>query len=432
MKKTFNTHSIDNVRINLLALPNSNYFKIEIVSHYGANIERIYEKMTGKNVYGISHLIEHLAFKNSKDFTTQELMEISKNEGLYNAGTTYDYIDYFFETTAQNMDLAIKYCFNVAYNDLKKITKEEFETEKNVVLNEIRRYGDDDQTMFYFNTFQTAAGLHEEDNVIGIAETVATFGLQEAIAIKELLLASPSMSCNISYDSTKTTEEEIIQKVLEQKERFKTSSNSKTLFAHSDYMSRLKQPRDDIFIRQSNSEQAMNMFIIPLGCSAITGEIMMRYIESFADQTSLDEIIREKHGLTYGIEAYIDTFAYKCFMCIACDVDKSAQGQFLSLFKESINQTVDNFDQKKHVSLLKTIRLRAVLSNLNLKKYEGLFLIDKNDYRSLEPYYEILKSDVDLAYEAMYEACSFKVLDEQLKSFKIRINDSAYSRISSV
>jgi hypothetical protein len=81
MKKTFNTHFIDNARINLLTLPGSNYFKIEIVSYYGANIERVYEKMTGKNVYGISHLIEHLAFKNSKDFTTQELMEISKNEG---------------------------------------------------------------------------------------------------------------------------------------------------------------------------------------------------------------------------------------------------------------------------------------------------------------------------------------------------------------
>lgn len=431
MKKTFNTHFIDNARINLLTLPGSNYFKIEIVSYYGANIERVYEKMTGKNVYGISHLIEHLAFKNSKDFTTQELMEISKNEGLSNASTTYDYIDYFFETTADYMDLAIKYCFNVAYNDLTKVTKEEFETEKNVVLNEIRRYADDEQALFYFGALQTASRIHPEDNIIGDAKTVETLCLQEAIAIKEMLLASPSVSYNISYDPAKTTQEEIIQKVLEQKERFQAKS-SETFFSHDTYLSLLKEPKNEVFVRQSDSEQAMNMLIIPLDCSIITGEIMVRYIESLAGQTSLNEIIREKHGLTYGIEASIETFAHKCFVLISCDVDKSAQEQFLSLTKESINLSIDNFDQSRHASLIKTIKLRGVLANLNLKRYESLFMVDKNYHHSLEPYYEILKSDVDLAYEAMYEACSFKVLEGHLKALKNKIHTHAYARVSSI
>ncbi|HET56415.1 MAG TPA: insulinase family protein [Ignavibacteria bacterium] len=431
MQKTFNTRTLDNIKVNLLALPNSNYFKMEIVSHYGSNVERVYEKITGKNVYGISHLIEHLSFKTSKDFTTQELMDVPRNEGYHNASTTYDYIDYFFETTAQNMDLAIKYCFNVAYNDLTKVTEKEFETEKNVVLNEIRRYDDDEQAIFYFNTFQAAAGLCEEDNVLGIAKTVATFSLQEAITMKKVLLTSPRMSYNISYDPTKTTEAEIIQKVLEQKKRFQVESGE-TLFSHADYTSLLKQPRHNVFIRPSGSGQAMNVIFIPLDCDIITGEIVMRYIESLADQTSLNEIIREKHGLTYGVDAYIDTFGNKCFMCINCDVDKNAQEQFLSLFEESIALSVDNFNQTKYASLSKIIRLRRVLSSLNLKKYESLFLIDKNDYRALEPYYKILKSDVDLAYEAMYKACSFKVFSEQLKLLKRRINDNAYSRVSSV
>lgn len=431
MKKRFTTRTLDNVRVNFLALPNSNYFRIEIVNHYGANIERLYEKTTGKNVYGISHLVEHLAFKSSKDFSTQELMDIAKNDGFHNAGTTYDFIDYFFATTAQKMDLAIKYCFNVAYNDLTKISEKEFATEKNVVLNEIRRYADDDQTVFYYNTSKIAANLHAEDNIIGSAETIAAFTLADAIAVKKLLLTCPNITYNISYDPAKTTENEIFHKLLEQRQRFETVSNE-SISSHEMYTSLLKDPKNGSFTLACNAEQAMNMFIIPLECDVLTGSLVMRYIESLAQQSSLNEIIREKHGLTYGIDAYIETFGHKCFIQIACDVDKSTQQQFLSLFKESINLSADNFNEESHEALMKIVNLRDVVARLDLKMYETLFYFDKLDRSALEPYLDVLQYDIDAGYEAIYEASNFEVMKKNLDEIKRKINTDAYSRISSV
>ena len=60
-KKTFRTIKKNGKTYNFLALPNTNFFKLEIINMYGANIERVIENKYGKNLYGISHFIEHLS-----------------------------------------------------------------------------------------------------------------------------------------------------------------------------------------------------------------------------------------------------------------------------------------------------------------------------------------------------------------------------------
>jgi len=72
--KTFKTVTRNGIKFNLLTLPETNFFKIEVINKYGSNVERVIKDKTGKNVYGISHFIEHLAFRSPKDYSTQELL----------------------------------------------------------------------------------------------------------------------------------------------------------------------------------------------------------------------------------------------------------------------------------------------------------------------------------------------------------------------
>lgn len=69
--KTFKTVTRKGRELNLLTLPDTNSFKFEIINHYGLNIERVVKNKTKKNIYGISHFIEHLRFKSTKDYTTE-------------------------------------------------------------------------------------------------------------------------------------------------------------------------------------------------------------------------------------------------------------------------------------------------------------------------------------------------------------------------
>ena len=126
MNKTFKRVNRNGKKFNLLTFPSTNFFKFEIINMYGSNIERVIESKTGKNLYGISHFIEHLAKKSPQDFTTEKLMDIRKNEGVYNASTNQDRINYWFQSTMDNIDIAIKLVCNVTQNDLTKVNRQEF------------------------------------------------------------------------------------------------------------------------------------------------------------------------------------------------------------------------------------------------------------------------------------------------------------------
>lgn len=432
MKKTFKTLKDGNKTFNFLALPSSNYFKMEIVNHMGSNIERVYEQMSGKKVYGISHLIEHLCFKSSKDFTTKQMIDIGKNMGSNNAGTTYDYIEYFFETISEKHELAIQYVFNLAYNDLTKISQKEFESEKSVVYNEAKRYADDEQTMFYYKSAAVATGYHQEDDVIGIPETIATFTLEDAIAVKNLFLQNPDITYNISYDPLVLSQEEIMKAISKEMRRFEIPLSENFTLISKKYTDMLKHPEQEKFIVESEAEQAMNMFIIPLQTDLITADFTSKYLEVFANKTSLNDIIREKHGLTYGIDSYIDTFAHKPYLYITCDVSKEDQNKFMRLFNESINKSVDNFNETLYSQFIEAVRLKRILSHINLQRYESFFMFEKIDPNCLAPYRELLEKDLDEVYKMMYKTISFEVMQKNLKMLKDTINSNQYARLSNV
>ena len=193
MKRTFKTKKINNRNYNILALPGTNFFKFEIVNMYGSIVERIYQARTGRNIYGLSHLVEHLSFRATQDYSSKEILSLINSEGTYNASTDTTRINYWFQTTMEKSTLGIKLVLNYALNDLTKISQEEFDIEKKVVYNEAKRYADDDQTMFGFNIYPTINELHPEDNVIGIPETIDTFTLEDAIALKSIFLQNTNI-----------------------------------------------------------------------------------------------------------------------------------------------------------------------------------------------------------------------------------------------
>ena len=89
--RTFKSINYNGRVYNLLTLPNTNFFKFEIINKYGSHIERIYKERTGKNVFGISHFIEHLGFRATKDFDTATLLKLIKN-GLGFSGLEWAYM----------------------------------------------------------------------------------------------------------------------------------------------------------------------------------------------------------------------------------------------------------------------------------------------------------------------------------------------------
>lgn len=95
---------------------------------------------TNKN-NGVSHLIEHLTFKGTKTKTAREIAEeLDLIGGQVNAFSAKEYTFYYARVIEKNIKKAIDLLLDIVF--FPKISKEDFEKEKRVVLEEIKMYED--------------------------------------------------------------------------------------------------------------------------------------------------------------------------------------------------------------------------------------------------------------------------------------------------
>lgn len=430
MQRTFKTKNIQGRNYNILALPGTNFFKFEIVNMYGSIIERIYQARTGRNVYGLSHLVEHLSFRATKDYSSKELLTLINSEGVYNASTDTTRINYFFQTTMDRAFLGINLVSNYALNDLTRISQEEFDIEKNVVYNEAKRYADDDQTMFAFNLYPTMNELHPEDNIIGIPETIDTFTLEDAIALKSIFLQNQKVFYNITYDPMILTENEIIDQIEFELSRFKHKPMIEGISKEL-YSSYIKRPNNKKYISDNESEQMLTAINLDVVDNKIIADAGNDYLARYAKDTSLNDVIREQNGLTYGIDLYTHNIDYQDYIMFGCDVSKGSEELMMKLFEQSINDSVDAWTEETYNKYMNTRKLKRTLDLVNQKNYNfwiNLVIWNPDIFKEVK---DIAADDLDRAYEELDNIfCTQEKIKEYLESFRYMINWNKYSLVT--
>ena len=424
IRKTINGHDY-----NILTLPGTNLFKFEIVNLWGANIERVIQHDSFRNFYGLSHFIEHLGFRVPKDYTTNELLHLLKTEGTYNASTDHDRINYWFKTTSDRMDTAIRLVCNYALNDLTNIPEDEFQIEKKVVYNEAKRYADDDQTMFYFNLNSALCGLHAEDNVIGIPETIDNFTLADAIEVKDHFLQHGKQVFNVTYDPQVTTEDAVLNKIESELNRFvlpKANTSGPAYYKH------LGDPAiGQEFVLENESEQAMTALTFDVIDNITVARTGNAFLSQLATETSLNDVIREQHGLTYGIHFYDNYISYNPYTTFACDVSKGTEDFLLELFNQSINLSVDAFNEEAHKNLIQQLDLKRTLSMIDQQKYDGYLWEAIWNPTIIDKYEEHFATNIDRALVEI-DNCekTFDNVKSYLDDMQTAVNDGKFSKVT--
>ena len=431
MNKTFKRVNRNGKKFNLLTFPSTNFFKFEIINMYGSNIERVIESKTGKNLYGISHFVEHLAFKSPKDFSTEELMYIGKNEGTYNASTNQDRINYWFQTTMDNIDLGIKFVCNVAQNDLTKVNRQEFDTEKDVVYNEAKKAWDNHQRMFHGNAKSKLLGYHKEDNIIGVPETIDKFTLEDAIAVKNIFLNNHQNLYNVTYDNTLISEDEVIEKIEKELARFEVGSTPTFDISDEEYKKGLRFPTNKELKLESEAKQAMTSITMDGIDHTMVGDASLYYLARLAPETSLNELIREKNGLTYHVYFYENIISYKPYVTFACDVTVGNETKLIELFRESINLSADNFNRKKYDRYIKTIKLQRTMANLNMVAHNAWFRYNYRASHELDELSEILAHNIEDGYEYINrEIITYDAMNNSIQKIRDLVNNNAFAKVS--
>ncbi len=125
-----------------------------------------------KEISGISHFLEHILFKGTKNFKVDEIDAYLDSKGGYNnAFTSVDVTNYYVTIPTKEAEAAFKVVSEMVFNAL--FIPEEIEKEKPVVLQEINRKYDDPSYKMWQDFIETLfKGTPYEMQVIGTPKTV--------------------------------------------------------------------------------------------------------------------------------------------------------------------------------------------------------------------------------------------------------------------
>jgi predicted Zn-dependent peptidase len=424
MNKTIKKVIYNNKTFSVVELPDTNFFKFEIINWKGSSIERVFQKITGKNVYGISHLIEHLSFKSTKDFTSEELNETLKKYGSYNASTSYDRINYFYETTMDKVDTAVNIVCNVAFNDLTKISKEEYEMERNVVSNEAKRYKDDSQTSFYLQLASQQFGYDKDDNIIGSVSIIDSLNIEDCISIKNLFLNEKDHTYVIVYDPKIMDLDTLLSKIDKEINRFTLLKEMKKEY-EEEYYSSLGKHRIGEFIENTETDQIMSAIIFDRFDDIYVTQYTSKYLSSMAPGISMNDYIREKNGLTYGISFGVEQNNYTQKLTFACDVSPGTENKMFDLFVQSVNECADTFSIENHKMFIDSLKLKTAMRLLNQKEYIR-FAKEMFEHKDWDRISEWFEEDANSAIYKLIEDVTFEKMKSNMNMFKELVNKKQY------
>lgn len=143
---------------------------------------------------GISHLLEHMSFKGTKNRSTRQIAEtVDAVGGHMNAFTTKEYTCYYLKILDHHLRLGLELLADIAINPL--LAGEELEKEKNVILEEIKSYEDSpDEQVFDLLTQNILRGHPLGHSILGRPESVMNLKREDLLSYRGRFY-TPDNSC---------------------------------------------------------------------------------------------------------------------------------------------------------------------------------------------------------------------------------------------
>jgi len=168
---------------------------------------------------GISHLIEHMAFKGTKKRNAGELVqEIKKIGGFLNASTIYDHTSFHGIVPSQYLGQALDIFSDLFFN--LKIREEELIKEKKVVIEEVKRKLDEPSTFGYEKMLQVAFKRHKLRRFrTGTPEIIDSLSKENLETFYKTYYLPPNAILVVSGDVEPSSSMELVEKYFGRKKR---------------------------------------------------------------------------------------------------------------------------------------------------------------------------------------------------------------------
>ncbi|WP_297577175.1 pitrilysin family protein [uncultured Deefgea sp.] len=166
-----------------------------------------------KDERGIAHLIEHMAFRQTKNFGKDEIKALYSSNGMRmgndsNAFTGFENTTYFFKLKRESLDRGLLLMADWA-NGKIVFDPEELKTERQVVLDEINLRKGDSSAWQQFYSVLIPDAPHLENMPIGFEENVRDLSPERIEALYRKLYQPQKMTLVLAGDVPKNIEQTI-------------------------------------------------------------------------------------------------------------------------------------------------------------------------------------------------------------------------------
>lgn len=379
---------ISNIPVYFLNLQGLNNFRYMVQQNKGALIERhLTEKDSeSRSYYGLSHLLEHLSFKSTAKYSTEQVSDFIKKKGYYNATTNLKKVKYFMDSTMENITSVIDVINHVAFNDMTKVSLKELEIEKNIVQQEINEYRSNIEHILNVDIEREIYTLNQHEDVLGSVQDIQNTTLEQLIEMKKHFITTNS-EIYIAYDSLKMSEEYIANALKLSLKDFPNLQNKEETF-FTNYIPKAFN-KERIIVKSSYEPLDVRMYIQTKQHHSIPYGAAMHYLGNNSDQ-SLFENFREAKGLAYNAYARVLNFVgtNDRYAILAAATQKQYLDEFIQSCKESARNVLEGYNLQLFENLKDTYYIQETLksSNPNRLLYLANYLIENGymDYNSEE------------------------------------------------
>jgi len=294
-----------------------------------------YEK---DNIAGISHFLEHMAFKGGKRYpTAKDVSEAIDAIGAENnASTSQEYTNYYVRTSVKNLPKAVDVLADTLL--YPALEPKEIERERGVIIEEINMYEDDPKTYvqeLYGRIVFSNNALGRD--IAGTRETVRLIKRKDFINFRAQHYNAENVVVNVSGGIG-------FEKALELTEKYfgllKKLRKNKSTFQKFDYI----QKKPQILLQNRKTEQTNLVIGFPgkkHGEPDRWAETLMGVILGSGMSSRLFREVRERRGLAYVVTAgsshYLDTGEFSAYAGVPVNKTEEAVKVILQEFYKLTN-----------------------------------------------------------------------------------------------
>lgn len=353
-------------------------FSIYIFANAGA-INETEEKL------GISHMLEHMLFKRTKNMTNKEILSATtKAGGFINAATDKDVTYFFFKTTTEKYDKAIRLMADLLVNP--HFVPSDLEPERKVVLEELHK------------------GLDNEDRFVWHMSTLSVLPIDHVYGRK--VIGTPDTLMTITVDDLKSYYEKhynglIIVMSCENKIKQDAIALAKRLFSKRLQESIVDPPcipyevarKVIVFGRESNQNNLMLTFPIFEKYMDVKTVMLLEFLSYALSGAGLYALLtyelREKRGLVYNVSTFNENMKYMSFFKLVLSSTQSDMKMILDIICKIFKRIRKNGLSDKEFKLFKDGFKNAMGISLASEDFQTILI-------GMQIYNSNTKDDIDI------------------------------------